>query len=67
MASSGYLLSPTKDPSKEILWAETWKRIDRFLPDLRGDLALEDGKNEDEKTDTSAASGVKGSQQLEGL
>ena len=46
MASSGYLVSPEKDPSKERLWTETWKRIDRFLPDLRGDLALEDSHDD---------------------
>jgi golgi-specific brefeldin A-resistance guanine nucleotide exchange factor 1 len=44
MASSGYLVPPAKDPSKEKLWTETWKRIDRFLPDLRSELALEDPK-----------------------
>ncbi|KAM0401578.1 hypothetical protein ACHAQC_002269 [Fusarium culmorum] len=42
MASSGYLVSPHKDPSKEKLWSETWKRIDRFLPELRGELALDE-------------------------
>ena len=46
MASSGYLVAPTMDPSKEKLWGETWKRIDRFLPDLRSDLALEALKEE---------------------
>ncbi|KAF4125340.1 golgi-specific brefeldin A-resistance guanine nucleotide exchange factor 1 [Geosmithia morbida] len=49
MASSGYLVSPKQDPSKEQLWTETWKRIDRFLPDLRSDLALE-GEEEVEET-----------------
>ena len=42
MASSGYLVPPSQDASKEKLWTETWKRIDRFLPDLRSELALED-------------------------
>ncbi|KAI0021541.1 Sec7-domain-containing protein [Xylariomycetidae sp. FL0641] len=42
MASTGYLVPPKKDPSQEKLWVETWKRIDRFLPDLRNDLALEE-------------------------
>ena len=41
MASSKYLVSPHIDPSKEKLWSETWKRIDRFLPELRGELALD--------------------------
>lgn len=42
MSSNGYLVPPSKDPSKEKLWSESWKRIDRFLPDLRKDLALEE-------------------------
>lgn len=42
MSSSGYLVPPNKDPSQEKLWVETWKRIDRFLPDLRNELALEE-------------------------
>ncbi|CAK7274093.1 GDP/GTP exchange factor for ARF [Sporothrix epigloea] len=42
MASSGYLVAPSINPSKEELWTETWKRIDRFLPDLKNELALED-------------------------
>ncbi|KAF9869222.1 Sec7 domain-containing protein [Colletotrichum karsti] len=44
LASSGYLVAPSKDSSKENLWNETWKRIDRFLPDLKNDLALEEPK-----------------------
>lgn len=42
MSSSGYLTPPTKDPSQKELWVETWKRIDRFLPDLRKELDLDD-------------------------
>ncbi|KAL2878804.1 GDP/GTP exchange factor for ARF [Colletotrichum sp. CLE4] len=42
MASSGFLVSPRQDASKEKLWNETWKRIDRFLPELKSDLALEE-------------------------
>ncbi|KAL5601338.1 uncharacterized protein BROUX77_005587 [Berkeleyomyces rouxiae] len=41
MSSIDYLVPPSKDASKAGLWNETWKRIDRFLPDLRADLALE--------------------------
>jgi brefeldin A-resistance guanine nucleotide exchange factor 1 len=41
MSSNGYLVPPSQDPSKEELWNETWKRIDRFLPNLRAELALE--------------------------
>ncbi|KAI0450865.1 Sec7-domain-containing protein [Xylaria acuta] len=46
MSSSGYLVPPSKDPSQENLWVETWKRIDRFLPDLRKDLSLEGEEEE---------------------
>ncbi|KAI1369319.1 Sec7-domain-containing protein [Xylaria arbuscula] len=49
MSSSGYLVPPSKDPSQENLWVETWKRIDRFLPELRKDLSLE-GEEEEETT-----------------
>ncbi|KAI9736372.1 MAG: GDP/GTP exchange factor for ARF [Claussenomyces sp. TS43310] len=41
MSSSGYLVPPAQDPSYERLWVETWKRLDRFLPDLRKDLDLD--------------------------
>lgn len=49
MASSGYLVPPSKDPSQENLWVETWKRIDRFLPDLRKDLSLDEEEEEKEE------------------
>ena len=41
MSSSGFLVAPSQDPSKEKLWVETWKRLDRFLPDLRKELDLD--------------------------
>ncbi|KAI1321934.1 Sec7-domain-containing protein [Xylariaceae sp. FL0255] len=55
MASSGYLVPPSKDPSQEKLWVETWKRIDRFLPELRKDLALEGEEKEEESVPAPAA------------
>jgi golgi-specific brefeldin A-resistance guanine nucleotide exchange factor 1 len=42
MSSNGYLVPPSRNPEREELWNETWKRIDRFLPDLRNDLALDE-------------------------
>ena len=54
MSSSGYLVPPSEDPSQEKLWAETWKRLDRFLPDLRKELDLE-MPVEAEKKDEDAA------------
>lgn len=41
MSSSGYLVPPSEDPSQEKLWTETWKRLNRFLPDLRKELDLD--------------------------
>ncbi|GLB02791.1 GDP/GTP exchange factor for ARF [Aspergillus tubingensis] len=34
MADGGYLVPPSQDPSKEPIWTETKKRLERFLPDL---------------------------------
>lgn len=51
MSSSGYLVPPSKDPSQEKLWVETWKRIDRFLPELRTELALEEPAMDEKKVE----------------
>jgi brefeldin A-resistance guanine nucleotide exchange factor 1 len=42
MATSGYLVSPAKDPSRKKLWDETWERVNRFLPDLRNEILGEE-------------------------
>ncbi|KAK4448109.1 hypothetical protein QBC34DRAFT_408165 [Podospora aff. communis PSN243] len=42
MSTNGYLVPPSQNPEREELWNETWKRIDRFLPDLRKELALDE-------------------------
>ncbi|OTA02704.1 ARF GEF2 Gea2 [Trichoderma parareesei] len=42
MATSGYLVSPEKDPSRKKLWDETWERVNRFLPDLRNEILGEE-------------------------
>lgn len=34
MADQGHLVPPSQDPSKENIWTETKKRLERFLPDL---------------------------------
>ena len=34
-------MPPSVDPSHEKLWVETWKRLSRFLPDLRKELDLD--------------------------
>ncbi|KAK4062700.1 uncharacterized protein Triagg1_9818 [Trichoderma aggressivum f. europaeum] len=54
MATSGYLVSPDKDPSRKKLWDETWERVNRFLPDLRNDILNEETP---ESTDTKDGDG----------
>ncbi len=51
MSSSGYLVAPSSetDEAQEKLWTETWKRIDRFLPDLKKELDLDPKEKEKEK------------------
>lgn len=34
MADGGYLVPPSQDATREKIWTETKKRLDRFLPDL---------------------------------
>ncbi|KAI9724141.1 MAG: hypothetical protein M1812_000860 [Candelaria pacifica] len=34
MSSSGYLVPPSQGSDGGTLWVETWKRLDRFLPNL---------------------------------
>jgi golgi-specific brefeldin A-resistance guanine nucleotide exchange factor 1 len=38
MGGAGYLLPPTENPENAPIWAETKKRLDRFLPDLFSDV-----------------------------
>lgn len=56
MSSNGYLVPPSQDPSKEKLWSESWKRIDRFLPDLKKELALDVEQEQQAKAAEAAAS-----------
>jgi len=37
-------VSPDKNPEKAELWNETWKRLDRFLPNLFAELFPEEAK-----------------------
>lgn len=53
MSSSGFLVPSAQNPSKQSLWDETWRRVDRFLPELRSDLASE-GLDQPLPTETPA-------------
>lgn len=44
MANGGYLAPPDENPEQEELWNETWKRINRFLPNLHAELFPEEAK-----------------------
>jgi brefeldin A-resistance guanine nucleotide exchange factor 1 len=51
MADSGYLMRPpTQDPTKEKIWVETSKRLDRFLPDLFTDIFPPPSKSHEQPT-----------------
>jgi brefeldin A-resistance guanine nucleotide exchange factor 1 len=38
MQSGGYLAPPAEKPEQTELWNETWKRLNRFLPNLYKEL-----------------------------
>ncbi|KAF1964602.1 Sec7-domain-containing protein [Bimuria novae-zelandiae CBS 107.79] len=44
LSSGGYLVPLDEKPEKEELWNETWKRINRFLPNFFAELFPEEAK-----------------------
>ncbi|KAF2645418.1 Sec7-domain-containing protein [Massarina eburnea CBS 473.64] len=44
MSNGGYLAPPDEEPEREELWVETWKRINRFLPNFFAELFPEEAK-----------------------
>ena len=56
MESNGALVPPTEDATKKEMWEETWKRVDRFLPDLRAEIAP--AAEEPEPKPTAGADGA---------
>jgi brefeldin A-resistance guanine nucleotide exchange factor 1 len=38
LSSGGYLSPPDEKPEQEQIWNETWKRINRFQPNLLAEL-----------------------------
>lgn len=44
MSSDGYLVPPEQNEQHAELWCETWRRLDRFLPGLFGELFPEEAK-----------------------
>jgi brefeldin A-resistance guanine nucleotide exchange factor 1 len=44
MSNGGYLAPPDEQPEREELWNETWKRVNRFLPNFFAELFPEEAK-----------------------
>lgn len=44
MSNGGVLAPPDENPEREELWNETWKRINRFLPNFFAELFPEEAK-----------------------
>ncbi|KIW01849.1 uncharacterized protein PV09_06698 [Verruconis gallopava] len=44
LSSQGILVPPAENREREALWNETWKRLDRFLPDLFSEVFPEELK-----------------------
>jgi brefeldin A-resistance guanine nucleotide exchange factor 1 len=44
MSNGGVLAPPDENPEQEELWNETWKRINRFLPNFFAELFPEEAK-----------------------
>jgi brefeldin A-resistance guanine nucleotide exchange factor 1 len=42
MSNGGYLAPPDENPAQEELWNETWKRVNRFLPNFFAELFPEE-------------------------
>jgi brefeldin A-resistance guanine nucleotide exchange factor 1 len=42
MSNGGYLAPPDEKPEQEELWNETWKRVNRFLPQFFEELFPEE-------------------------
>jgi brefeldin A-resistance guanine nucleotide exchange factor 1 len=42
LANGGYLAPPEEQPRREDMWTETWKKINRFQPELFGEIFPEE-------------------------
>lgn len=64
MSNGGFLAPPDEKPELEDLWKETWKRINRFLPGLYGELFPDEVQGRKEKVVVAEGMG-KGSGEVE--
>jgi brefeldin A-resistance guanine nucleotide exchange factor 1 len=50
LSNGGYLAPPDEKPEQEKMWTETWKKVNRFLPQFFGELFPEEaGKPKKER------------------
>ena len=79
MQSGGYLAPPSEKPEQAELWNETWKRLNRFLPNLYKELYPEEavalpvrsasvkkGKDEEKEAGSSSGEAVEKGKEKEG-
>jgi brefeldin A-resistance guanine nucleotide exchange factor 1 len=74
LSNGGYLAPPEQQPERQEMWRETWKRINRVMPELYGEVfpgevgserevevaGREKGKGNDEGKDGSEKVGEEG-------
>lgn len=60
MADGGYLVPPTENEKPSEIWEETWKRVDRFLPDLFREIFPEVNAPPADKKDVAGPGGQGG-------
>lgn len=44
LSNGGYLAPPDEKPEQEKMWTETWKKVNRFLPQFFGELFPEEAE-----------------------
>jgi brefeldin A-resistance guanine nucleotide exchange factor 1 len=66
MSNGGYLAPPDENPEQEELWNETWKRVNRFLPNFFAELFPEEAGKPKRSKEIPIREKEKGKEQVEG-
>lgn len=66
MSNGGFLAPPDEKPEQEELWNETWKRINRFLPNFFAELFPEEAKKPKGEKKSKEAKEEKGKENEKG-
>jgi brefeldin A-resistance guanine nucleotide exchange factor 1 len=71
LSNGGYLSPPDEKPEQEQIWNETWKRINRFQPNLLAEVFPDEAAKpkapRDDKASVGAASGEEAEAEAEGI